>query len=242
MHTEYESIVSPAIDRATAAYVLVSDYPWNVSNANTPLTATHANAGVWTGLWQLALALLFRCVFTTFSVGTKVPTGLFIPNMIIGAVCGRIIGVLVEQLAVGNRDSYMFEHICRAESQPCINPAFYGMVGAAAFLGGVTRKTVSLVVIVVELTHGMEYVVPLMIAVMFAKWVGDWLCPKGINEAMIELNNYPFLDNKLEFTPTSMASDVMRPRSASCTCTCVRSDIMFYNCSILHHSPHMYTK
>lgn len=32
------------------------------------------------------------------------------------------------------------------------------------------------------------------------------------NEAFIELNNYPFLDNKLEFTPTSMASDVMRPR------------------------------
>lgn len=81
-------------------HIFRSNYPWNVSNANTQLTATRANPVVWTGLWQLALALLFRCVFTTFSVGTKVPTGLFIPNMIIGAVCGRIVGVLVEQFAV----------------------------------------------------------------------------------------------------------------------------------------------
>jgi chloride channel 3/4/5 len=52
-------------------------------------------------------------------------------------------------------------------------PGLYAMVGAAAVLGGVTRMTVSLVVIMFELTGSLEFIVPTMVAVMFAKWVGD---------------------------------------------------------------------
>ena len=37
------------------------------------------------------------------------------------------------------------------------------MVGAAAMLSGVTRMTVSLVVIMFELTGGLEYVLPIMV-------------------------------------------------------------------------------
>ena len=35
------------------------------------------------------------------------------------------------------------------------------------------RMTVSLVVIMFELTGSLEFIVPTMVAVMFAKWVGD---------------------------------------------------------------------
>lgn len=45
------------------------------------------------------------------------------------------------------------------------------MVGAAAVLSGVTRMTVSLVVIMFELTGSLEFIVPTMAGVMFAKWV-----------------------------------------------------------------------
>lgn len=84
---------------------------------------------------------------------------------------------------------------------------------AIAFLaGGVTRMTVSLVVIVFELTGGLEYIVPLMAAVMTSKWVGDAFGREGIYEAHIRLNGYPFLDAKEEFTHTTLAADVMRPR------------------------------
>lgn len=84
---------------------------------------------------------------------------------------------------------------------------------AAIFLaGGVTRMTVSLVVIVFELTGGLEYIVPLMAAVMTSKWVGDAFGREGIYEAHIRLNGYPFLDAKEEFTHTTLAADVMRPR------------------------------
>ena len=48
-------------------------------------------------------------------------------------------------------------------SSSCITPGLYAMVGAAAVLGGVTRMTVSLVVIMFELTGGVRYIVPLMV-------------------------------------------------------------------------------
>ena len=91
-------------------------------------------------------------------------------------------------------------------------PGLYAMVGAAAVLGGVTRMTVSLVVIMFELTGSLQFIVPTMVAVMTAKWVGDALGKMGIYDAHIHLNAYPFLDNKEEFTHNTVALAVMRPR------------------------------
>ena len=54
------------------------------------------------------------------------------------------------------------------------------MIGAAAALGGVTRMTVSLVVIMFELTGGLNYIVPIMVAVMISKWVGDAFISDGM--------------------------------------------------------------
>ena len=51
----------------------------------------------------------------------------------------------------------------------CIMPGLYSMVGAAAALGGVTRMTVSLVVIMFEVTGGLQYIVPFMVATMASK-------------------------------------------------------------------------
>ncbi|XP_077617519.1 H(+)/Cl(-) exchange transporter 4 [Crocuta crocuta] len=119
-----------------------------------------AGVGVYTAMWQLALALIFKIVITIFTFGMKL----------------------------------------------------YAMVGAAACLGGVTRMTVSLVVIMFELTGGLEYIVPLMAAAVTSKWVADAFGKEGIYEAHIHLNGYPFLDVKDEFTHRTLATDVMRPR------------------------------
>ena len=54
------------------------------------------------------------------------------------------------------------------------------MIGAAAALGGVTRMTVSLVVIMFELTGGLSYIVPIMVAVLVSKWVGDAIIKDGM--------------------------------------------------------------
>ena len=87
------------------------------------------------------------------------------------------------------------------------------MVGAAAFLGGVTRMTISLVVIMFELTGSLQHIVPFMIAAMISKWVGDAFKNGGIYDDHIALNGYPFLDNKEEFHDSHYAIDVMKPRA-----------------------------
>lgn len=71
--------------------------------------------------------------------------------------------------------------------------------------------TVSLVVIMFELTGGLEYIVPLMAAAVTSKWVADAFSKEGIYEAHIRLNGYPYLDQD-EFTHRTLATDVMRPR------------------------------
>ncbi|XP_059933280.1 H(+)/Cl(-) exchange transporter 5 isoform X2 [Gadus macrocephalus] len=172
-----------------------------------------ADSGLYTALWQLSLALLFKMGITVVTFGMKVPSGLFIPSMAVGAIAGRLLGVGMEQLAYYNHDWDIFRGWCTPGAD-CITPGLYAMVGAAACLGGVTRMTVSLVVIMFELTGGLEYIVPLMAATMTSKWVADAFGREGIYEAHIRLNGYPFLEPKEEFEHKSLAVDVMRPRRA----------------------------
>ncbi|KAG7280388.1 hypothetical protein CRUP_035830 [Coryphaenoides rupestris] len=183
----------------------------NGSKAFTETPNQPAGPGVYAAMWQLCLALIFKIIITIFTFGLKVPSGLFIPSMAIGAIAGRIVGIAMEQLAYYHHDWFLFKEWC-AVGADCITPGLYAMVGAAACLGGVTRMTVSLVVIVFELTGGLEYIVPLMAAVMTSKWVGDAFGREGIYESHIRLNGYPFLDAKEEFTHTTLAREVMRPR------------------------------
>ncbi|KAB7504952.1 H(+)/Cl(-) exchange transporter 3 [Armadillidium nasatum] len=186
------------------------DYQRNYTNVNTAIEIAAAGPGVFKALWLLALALIFKCVATVFTFGIKVPCGLFIPSLAMGAVMGRMIGVGVEQLAYHNPNWPIFAGEC-STGENCITPGLYAMVGAAAVLGGVTRMTVSLVVIMFELTGGVRYIVPLMAAVMASKWVSDAFGKLGIYDAHIFLNGYPFLDSKEEFSHTTLAHDVMKP-------------------------------
>jgi len=172
----------------------------NFTNVNHAVPIAEAGDGVYTALWQLLLALIFKMLITIFTFGIKVPAGLFIPSLAMGAIVGRIVGIGMEQFVFAYHDSlpWFFEGKC-SQDESCITPGLYAMVGAAAMLGGVTRMTVSLVVIMFELTGGVRYIVPLMAASMASKWVGDALGKTGIYDAHIDLNGYPFLDCKVQF-------------------------------------------
>lgn len=75
-------------------------------------------------------------------------------------------------------------------------PGTYSMIGAAAALAGVTRMTLSLAVIMFELTNSLDYVMPFMIAILCAKWVSEAIQPLGIYDLIIQINNHPYLDLK----------------------------------------------
>ena len=96
------------------------------------------------------------------SAGTSVASGLVIPSLIIGAGMGRLVGEglhwVLAALGMGTEWA---------------DPGLFAFVGAGAFFGGVSRLTVSLVVIMLELTGSLNHLLPLMTAVMTAKWVAD---------------------------------------------------------------------
>ncbi|XP_054718169.1 LOW QUALITY PROTEIN: H(+)/Cl(-) exchange transporter 5-like [Uloborus diversus] len=187
------------------------DYNRNFTQVNSPVEMAEAQSGVYKSVALLCLALVFKLVITVFTFGIKVPAGLFIPSMAMGAIMGRMVGIGMEQIAMSYSDWKLLEKAC-PEGESCMSPGLYAMVGAAACLAGVTRMTVSLVVIMFELTGSVNYIVPLMAAVMASKWVGDALGKEGIYDAHIHLNGYPFLDSKEEFSHTTLAADVMKPK------------------------------
>ncbi|XP_045476075.1 H(+)/Cl(-) exchange transporter 5-like [Harmonia axyridis] len=186
------------------------DYNRNFTDVNS-IEIAEAGQGVHRAIYLLIMALVLKLIMTVFTFGIKVPCGLFIPSLCLGAIVGRIWGIAMEQLAFYYPKNWMFTGEC-STGDDCITPGLYAMVGAAAVLGGVTRMTISLVVIMFELTGGVRYIVPLMAAAMASKWVGDALGKQGIYDAHIALNGYPFLDSKDEFQHTSLAADVMQPK------------------------------
>ncbi|KAA3673757.1 chloride channel 3/4/5, partial [Paragonimus westermani] len=134
----------------------------------------------------------------------------FINRPQIGAIMGRMLGVAIEQIVVTNAAHPFVAKMCKS-SQPCISPGLYAMVGAAATLGGVSRMTISLVVMMLELTGGLNYIIPLMVATMISKWTGDRLTKGSIYEEQIRLNGYPYLGEHDELEHMWIAADVMQP-------------------------------
>ena len=148
-------------------------------------------------LLVLAAALGFCLAAITF--GLQIPAGIILPSMAIGALLGRAVGILMGIWVEHARGSFLFES-CEPDV-PCITPGTYAIIGAAAALAGVTRMTVSIVVITFELTGALTYVLPIMVAVMISKWVGDAFSRKGIYESWINHEGYPFLENPDEIAP-----------------------------------------
>jgi len=106
-------------------------------------------------LWLLIAAAAIRFLQTSITFGAMVPAGLFVPSLFMGGCIGRMVGILLKFAGFD------------------VEPGIYAMVGAGAVLAGVSRLTISLVVVLFELTGGLTYIVPFMLAVLTAKWVGD---------------------------------------------------------------------
>ncbi|KAF3041026.1 hypothetical protein E8E11_002636 [Didymella keratinophila] len=150
-----------------------------------------ANTGVIT---LLLISALLGVLLAAFTFGLQIPAGIILPSMAIGGLYGRAVGLSVEVFQSAFPHLFIFSS-CEPDV-PCVTPGTYAIVGAASALAGTTRMTVSIVVIMFELTGALTYVLPIMIAVMMSKWIGDALSPRGIYESWIHFNAYPFLDNR----------------------------------------------
>ena len=90
-----------------------SDYPNSqFVNGKSKGSIGLAGPGVHRAIWQLFFAMIVQVALVTFTIGVKVPSGLIIPSMSIGAITGRIIGIITEQLALQNPTFILFRHDC----------------------------------------------------------------------------------------------------------------------------------
>jgi chloride channel 3/4/5 len=115
----------------------------------------------WSSVLSLLIATVLRTFLVIISYGCKVPAGIFVPSMAIGASFGRMVGILVQAIQQAFPNSAFFS-ACQSD-MPCITPGTYAFLGAAAALSGIMHITVSVVVIMFELTGALTYILPTMV-------------------------------------------------------------------------------
>lgn len=91
---------------------------------------------VWSVIQAILVAMLVKTVLTIVTFGIKLPAGIFIPTLGVGACAGRLLGVWVKWLHWKNPENRVF-NACGGNLD-CVIPGLYAMVGAAAALSGVT--------------------------------------------------------------------------------------------------------
>lgn len=129
----------------------------------------------------LMMAFVIKSLLTVATFGIKVPAGIYVPSMVVGGLMGRIVGH-VAQYYVNKYPTFFLYSSCPAVPgmESCVVPGVYAMVAAGATMCGVTRLSVTLAVILFELTGSLEHVLPFSLAVLCAKWTADAIEPRSI--------------------------------------------------------------
>ena len=94
-----------------------------------------------------------------------------------------------------------------------VDPGVFALLGAGAFMGGVTRLTVSLAVIVMEMSGEQHFLLPILLGITVAKWTADFL-HKPLYHALLEVKSAPFLPDEPAGAPglhLHDVSEIMRP-------------------------------
>ncbi|XWS17095.1 hypothetical protein CRYUN_Cryun33cG0038500 [Craigia yunnanensis] len=131
--------------------------------------------------FQYSTMLIFfvTCFFLSIvSYGIVAPAGLFVPVMVTGASYGRFVGMLLG-------------------SHTNLNHGLYAVLGAASFLGGSMRMTVSLCVIILELTNNLLLLPLIMMVLLVSKTVADAF-NGNIYDLIMKAKGFPYLEGHSE--------------------------------------------
>ncbi|KAJ6313002.1 hypothetical protein OIU76_011343 [Salix suchowensis] len=134
--------------------------------------------------------LTFLVMFYTLAVvtfGTAVPAGQFVPGIMIGSTYGRLVGMFVVNFY----------------KKLNVEEGTYALLGAASFLGGSMRMTVSLCVIMVEITNNLKLLPLIMLVLLISKAVGDAF-NEGFYEQQARLKGIALLESRPKYQMRNM--------------------------------------
>ncbi|KAF4712746.1 Chloride Channel, partial [Perkinsus olseni] len=126
---------------------------------------------------DLAIVFVAKICLMILSMSCWVPAGLFLPVFTIGAVSGRLYGLLVHELLA---DNYAFAP-----------PAVYALVGAICLTAGATR-TISVAVIAFELTGHIHQMAVIVISTVVSYAVAS-LFTTSIYDVLLHLKELPYV-------------------------------------------------
>ncbi|KAK7366530.1 hypothetical protein VNO80_08523 [Phaseolus coccineus] len=133
------------------------------------------------------LVMFYALAVVTF--GTAVPAGQFVPGIMIGSTYGRLVGMFV----------------VKYYRKLNIEEGTYALLGAASFLGGSMRITVSLCVIMVEISNNLKFLPLIMLVLLISKAVGDAF-NEGIYEEQAQLRGIPLLESRPKYEMRNMTA------------------------------------
>ncbi|KAK3439486.1 hypothetical protein EUGRSUZ_C04362 [Eucalyptus grandis] len=131
--------------------------------------------------FQYSSIIMFfvTCYFLSIlSYGIVAPAGLFVPVIVTGASYGRLVGMLIG-------------------SHSNLNHGLFAELGAASFLGGSMRMTVSLCVILLELMNNLLLLPLMMVVLLISKTVADAF-NGNIYDLITKAKGFPYLETHAE--------------------------------------------
>ncbi|GLJ18589.1 hypothetical protein SUGI_0331050 [Cryptomeria japonica] len=149
-------------------------------NTNDDAIRNLFSSGTATEFHSSSILLFFGAVYVLglLTYGIAVPSGLFIPVILAGATYGRLVGILMGSFTE-------------------LDQGLFAVLGAASFLGGSMRMTVSLCVILLELTNNLLMLPLVMVVLLISKAVGDAF-NSSIYDQIVHLKGLPFLEANAE--------------------------------------------
>ncbi|KXZ44967.1 hypothetical protein GPECTOR_60g745 [Gonium pectorale] len=129
--------------------------------------------GVYTPPFSVGGLALFTTIYLglmSIGAGLAIPGGLFMPSILLGASWGCFWGLILRLwLPKWN-----------------IMPGLYAILAGTGVLAGVFRSAISLVVLVVEGTRGIDYLFGVILSVVIANWVAHHIHHDGVYESELE--------------------------------------------------------
>ncbi|XP_068647498.1 chloride channel protein CLC-c-like [Aristolochia californica] len=149
-------------------------------NTNDDAIRNLFSSGTASEFYLSSLLIFFVAVFCLGIVtyGIAVPSGLFIPVILAGASYGRFVGRLLSPIS----------HL---------DVGLFALLGSASFLGGTMRMTVSVCVILLELTNDLLMLPLVMLVLLISKTVADCF-NRGVYDQIVKMKGLPYLEAHAE--------------------------------------------
>lgn len=142
-------------------------------------------------------------LFTITTYGTMVPSGLFLPGMIIGCGLGEMYSKICLNMGLFDDKHYAIYRV------------IYIILGMGAMLASYTRMTYSLAVIVMETSLAINIFIPTIVTIAVANFTGQFFT-RGLYDRAVRAKQMPILKKEVPKDNREIrAEEIMSPTCVS---------------------------